>query len=622
MCGIVGVGSKIPFSDRSWLSVSRDTITHRGPDGCGEWWSNCGRIGLAHRRLSVIDLSPLGSQPMHYHCAGLSIVFNGEIYNFTDLRKELQAFGHKFKSHCDTEVLLVAYAQWGSNCLARLNGMFAFVIFDSVKQLLFFARDRAGEKPLFYRADNDTIVFASELKAILAHPESPRRINKEALDCYLAMGFVPGSNCILEGYNKLPPAHAMTFSINDAKLKVWRYWELPDVNTTNITQVDKEKLTDELEALLEDSVSKQLVADVPLGVLLSGGVDSSLITAMAARRSSKVCTFTVGFPGQGEFDETVHARLVAQHFGTEHIELMMSPVNVDILFDLVRQFDEPVADSSMLPTYLVSNLVRQHCTVALGGDGGDELFAGYNSYSSLLRINNYINFLPSWLRRIAANLASRALPIGFKGRNYLQQLDVDLNNGLPPLTGRFDSYTRRSLMSGSKYFPTVADEIYDKTIPRQKDLLQRATRMGFVNYLPDDILVKIDRSSMLNSLELRSPLLDYRLVGFAFSRVPSQLKATASEKKILLKKLAARMLPPEFDLQRKQGFSVPLGDWLRGGDFRNLFWDTLTDTNCMFDRKAINSMLVGQDKNLSNGERLFALVQLELWRKAYGVSPD
>lgn len=619
MCGLVGTANSTPQPDRVWLARSRDTLTHRGPDGAGEWWSDCGRVGLAHRRLSILDLSPLGHQPMHLPERGLTVVFNGEIYNFADLRSELERLGHSFRSRSDTEVLLAAYKQWETDCLARFDGMFAFALFDAPRQRLFLARDRAGEKPLFYNLSGSHLHFASELKALLAHPALPRRIDAEALDCYLAMGFVPGDLCILRGYRKLPPGHAMIFDLREGAARVWRYWNMPELDPRAAT-ADDSALLDELDVLLEDAVGRQLVADVPVGVLLSGGLDSSLVTAMAVRRSKRVRTFSIGFPGHGRLDESHHARLVARHFGTNHTELMAEPTSAELLPLLARQFDEPIVDSSVFPTFLVSRLVRQHCTVALGGDGGDELFAGYNHYSRLLWMQQWIGAVPAPLRRLMARGAERLLPPGLKGRNHLKHLGVDLHDGLPQPTSHFDANTRRRLMSGYTSHPLVAERIYGTRVPRQTDLLQRATRMDFENYLVDDILVKVDRASMLNSLEVRAPFLDVRVIQFAFGKVPSRLKASQSEKKILLKRLAARLLPAEFDRKRKQGFSIPLAAWLRAGPFRDLFWDTLTCNDILFDAPTVRGLLRGQDRGFSNGERLFALVQFELWRKCYGVS--
>lgn len=620
MCGIVGICSAAPIANRDWLAVGRDAMMHRGPDDAGEWWSADGRVGLAQRRLSIIDLSPAGHQPMHDALGALSIVFNGEIYNFADLRDELIARGHGFQSHSDTEVVLAAYREWGTQCLARLNGMFAFALYDARQQTAFLARDRAGEKPLFYHQAGGVLRFASELKALLADSTVPRRIDPSALDCYLAMGYAPGDLCILHGFNKLPPAHAMAFDLRTGVSKVWCYWQLPQCTEgEGVNEVD---LLDELETLFEDAVRKQLVADVPVGVLLSGGVDSSLITAFAARATRHVKTFTIRFPGHGALDETEHARLIARHFDTEHIELEAQPASAEMLPTLARQFDEPMVDSSMIPTCLVSGLVRRHCTVALGGDGGDELFGGYGHHSRLLWMKNRLGGIPLPLRRGISQAAEKLMPVGLKGRNWLQGLGVDLDNGLPLIASQFDAGTRRRLMAARPGWGTVAEGIIKKCIPASTDLLQRATRMDFRNYLPEDILVKVDRASMLNSLEVRAPMLDYRLIEFAFGKVPSRLKATPHEKKILLKRLTQRALPPDFDRRRKQGFSIPLGAWLKDGPFRELFHDVLLAPDCMFESHVVRGLLGGMDKGRSNGERLFGLVMFELWRREYDVSEE
>jgi asparagine synthase (glutamine-hydrolysing) len=593
-------------------------MAHRGPDDAGVWWSADGRVGLGHRRLSIIDLSPAGHQPMQDVTGSLTIVFNGEIYNYRDLQQELISKGHTFRSHSDTEVILAAYLEWGLDCLARLNGMFAFALYDATLQTMFLARDRAGEKPLFYALSNGILRFASELKGLLADPAMPRRINMEALDCYLAMGYVPGDRCMVQGVRKLPPAHALLFDLRTDSTRIWRYWQLPAPPADGGLQ-DELVLLADLEALLENAVCRQLVADVPVGVLLSGGVDSSLITAMAVRASSQVKTFTVGFAGFGKYDETGHARLIAQHFNTEHIELNAGHITPDLLPLLARQYDEPMIDSSMIPTYLVSQLVRQHCTVALGGDGADELFGGYAHYDRLFWTKQKIDWIPFPLRRAVAHIAGETLPYGFKGRNWLQSLSCDLNSGLPLIATFFDETARRNLMGDSSW-PLVAEGIRHSRIPLVVDLLQRATRMEFENYMPEDILVKVDRASMLNSLELRAPMLDHRIIEFAFGRVPSYMKTTSTHRKILLKKLAARLLPPEFDQQRKQGFSVPLSDWLKIGSWRDYFNEILLDEQCLFDKKTVTGLLRGQDQGRNNSERLFGLVMFELWRREYHMT--
>jgi asparagine synthase (glutamine-hydrolysing) len=339
---------------------------------------------------------------------------------------------------------------------------------------------------------------------------------------------------------------------------------------------------------------------------------------MAVRATRQVKTFTIRFPGYGKYDETEHARLIARHFGTEHVELDAEASSVGLLPVLARQFDEPMVDSSMIPTHLVCRLVREHCKVALGGDGGDELFGGYGHYSRLLWMQRRLGPIPYPLRRMIAGAATHLLPVGMKGRNWLQGLGVDLEHGLPLIATLFDAPARRRLLGGGAAIGW-AERIRAERIPAESSLLQRATRMDFENYLAEDILVKVDRASMLNSLELRAPFLDYRLIEFAFGRVPDRLKATAADRKILLKRLAARVLPPSFDLKRKQGFSIPLAAWLKGPEWGGYFREVLTDPSCRFERKAVEGLLDGQARGHANSERLFALVLFELWRRAYGV---
>jgi asparagine synthase (glutamine-hydrolysing) len=570
---------------------------------------------MAHRRLAIIDLSPLGHQPMHLPDRRLSIVFNGEIYNFLELRQELERCGHRFRSHSDTEVILGAYAEWGTDCLSHLNGMFAFALYDAEEQQLFLARDRAGEKPLFYRLDGQTLHFASELKAFLTHPFMPRRIDPEALDCYLMLGYVPNEYCILEGYRKLAPAHALLYNLRTGTSKIWRYWELPDFDPT-ASDVES-ALVDQLHSLLHDSIARQLRADVPVGILLSGGVDSSLITAIAANQSQRVHTFSVGFPGHVREDETSHALQIARHFDTQHTQLIVETSSADLLARLADQFDEPMADSSMIPTHQITQLVREQCTVALGGDGGDELFGGYPRYSRLLQLQKYLHLIPAF-RAPTARIAS-LLPIGFRGRSYMQAINTDLACDLPAVTGHFDAQARRRLMRGQGFWATPADKIWHSLASSDADLVQRATRADFSLYLPDDVLVKVDRASMANSLEVRAPFLDQQLIEFAFRSVPSQLKATVNRQKILLKRLTERLLPADFDRQRKQGFNIPMDAWLKGGPFRDLFIDVLTSGNSTFDRSVIQSIFRGNDRGLVNHDRLFALVHFELWREAHGA---
>lgn len=616
MCGIVGIASIKPQIHREWLDVGRDNIAHRGPDDAGSWWSEDGKVGLAHRRLSIIDLSEGGHQPMEYASSHLAIVFNGEIYNYVELKKILLAHGYSFKTRSDTEVILAAYHKWGRCCLDKLNGMFSFAIYDKNKNGVFLARDRAGEKPLFYHLENGNLHFGSELKSLLVKNKFNLKVNKSALRDYLGMGYVSGEKCLIDGFKKLSPGSAIFFNLDTGDLKKWKYWKLPDpIFAKKLPK--KEELLEEFEYLFEDAINRQMISDVPLGILLSGGFDSSLITAIAARNDSNVKTFTIGFPDDNNLDETKHAELIAGYFGTNHTVLDVQKIDTEIIPMLARYYDEPIADSSILPTYIVSNLVRKHCKVALGGDGGDELFGGYQDYSNMIYASENFNFIPNKLMNLISNTAANHLPVGFRGRNWLKNLGWDYKNSLPSYFKYFDEISINKVFDFGFWDINEADNV---SIKSDLDLLQRATRRDFYNYLPDDILVKVDRASMANSLEIRAPFLDLKIIEFAFSRIPSSLKADSNNKKIFLRGLARKVLPKEFDITRKQGFSIPLDIWLKGGEFRDFFYQTLLSSSCPFNQDFIKVIFDGQDRGRKNQNLLFSLLMLELWRKEYGIS--
>jgi asparagine synthase (glutamine-hydrolysing) len=426
----------------------------------------------------------------------------------------------------------------------------------------------------------------------------------------------------LRGVHKLPQSHAAIYELDTDTLRLWRYWRLPDPPSPD-AHASADELTDELEVLLEDAVRRQLLADVPVGILLSGGIDSSLVTAMAARVSSTpVKTFTISFPGYDNYDEGPYARLVAQHFGTEHTELVAEPASVELLPTLARQYDEPLVDSSMVPTYLVSRLIRQHATVALGGDGGDELFGGYPHHAWFQRYETMRPWLINPLRAWEHTLVER-LPVGFRGRNYLLRLTApDLREGLAA-PGHFDTRARRQLLAtrlDQNTYPLP--ETYKLALcSDRRTAVQTATALDFMTYLVEDILVKVDRASMLNSLEVRAPWLDYRIIEFAFGRVPDSLRATQTERKILPRRLAQRLLPPALDLKRKQGFSLPLNHWFKG-DWGAYMEAVLREADPhLFDRRMIQTLITNQRRGyFNNMERLFALTLFELWRREYRIS--
>jgi asparagine synthase (glutamine-hydrolysing) len=623
MCGITGIVSTKPVAEKSLLLHMRDTMRHRGPDHAGHYWSPDHRIGLAHRRLAIIDLSPAGHQPMEDSTGQYIIVLNGEIYNYQELREDLLESGHTFHSVTDTEVLLESYKRWGKDCLIHLTGAFAFAIYDAVNHELFLARDRAGEKPLFYRHSDQGLFFASELKALMADSTFPRNLDLDALDYYLTYGYLPGDQSILEKTRKLLPGHAMTYNTETHHIHIWRYWELPE--NRPMSDVAIEELSEELEKILSTAVRRQLMADVPLGILLSGGLDSSLITAFAARESGfPIKTFTVSFPGHGSFDEGPYARIVAEYFGTDHTELIAEPAAVSLLPLLARQCDEPLADHSIVPTSMLAGLVRKSVTVALGGDGGDELFGGYPHYGLLQKMDRLRNYIPESIRQIGSFLASHSLPVGTKGRNHIIGLKGDAGTSVAAVNVYFDSATRQKLLSPlyqAGYLPVISPEsrkaaFFDASL----SIFQNAPRTDFQTTMADGYLVKSDRASMLHSLELRAPFLDHKLIEFAFGQVPDRFKATGGHRKILLRHLAKRILPKTLNINRKQGFSLPLASWFRGewGTFVN---DVLMEADTsIFDKKAIMNIIKGQRRGFANENRLFALTMFELWRREYAIS--
>jgi asparagine synthase (glutamine-hydrolysing) len=597
----------------------RETIAHRGPDASGIWSTADHSVVLGHRRLAIIDLSPTGAQPMLNSRGTITVVFNGEIYNHEELRRELAAGGVNFVGRSDTEVLLASYEVWGERCVEQLRGMFAFAIYDQTRRVLFLARDRAGEKPLYWAEHRGGLVFASELKALMADPEFPRRLCPEGLAFYLSLGYVPGEKCILAGVHKLMPAHSLSWSLAGGVPTIKRYWDVPPPQPSETSSLDE--LADELQHLLTASVEEQLVADVPLAVLLSGGVDSSLVAAIAAQVSHhKVRTFTVTLPNHPRLDESRFAKSVAQYLGTDHVELPLDQSSADLVHKLAVQFDEPIADSSMIPTYLLANTVSQHCKVVLGGDGGDELFGGYLSYQTVLRREQMRAKLPRAVRALIAATARRVLPSGARGRNALMALEgtsadgiaqsavwtdaADFSRTSPWLARRAESYSptrwRRHLVEETRGLPGAA------------------MAADFKSYLPEDILVKVDRAAMLCSLEVRAPFLDRRVIEFAYERVPNSLRATLHQRKILLKRLAKRLLPPDLDIDRKQGFTIPISKWLNPlilqawkDDCREQIQSILSD--------AAVERLVKRRESMSAEHSLYAAIMLTTWMRHYRV---
>lgn len=554
MCGIAGIfqpeGLDHAQQERC-LEVCLQRMAHRGPDAQGVWFQPTPGVALGHARLSIIDTTSAANQPMGSSRTGAVIVFNGEIYNYLELRSELESRGISFQTHSDTEVLLAAYDTWGWALLSRLVGMFAFAIWDPQKHSLFLGRDRAGEKPLYFFCTPQRFGFASELPALELLGGPSREIDRRAISSYLHMQYIPSPMTAWQGYYKLPPATGMVVPLNLAH-RQWRYWDPTSVRMP-VHPIREPEALEQLDALMKQSVKGQMLSDVPLGAFLSGGIDSSVVVAtMASLATKPVETFTVGFYDPSH-DEAPFAASVARHLGTNHhVEYMTEQDLLDQVERLPQRFGEPFGDSSALPTYLVSKAARKVVTVSLSGDGGDELFGGYSTYASLERylqahrlfgpaLKNMPQGISQRIPKLARLCATNGLPIGEIFRSLVGAFtpeEAQAFTGQSPSTPLFDSVWR---------------------LPNPSDARRMARMADMLSYLPDDILVKVDRSAMAVSLESRAPLLDHRIIEFALTLPPALVTG-----KRLLKKLAYRSIPKALLDRPKRGFSIPLATWFRG----------------------------------------------------------
>lgn len=623
MCGIGGVVSFDPARqvDAAVLHDMGRVMLHRGPDDEGYYQD--GNCGLAMRRLSIIDPAT-GQQPMSNEEGTVWLVCNGEIYNYLALRAELIGRGHSFKSRSDSEVIVHAYEEYGERCPEYLNGMFAFAIWDTKQRRLLLARDHLGIKPLYYWTTGDRIVFGSELSTVRVHPDAPRRVDPISLDHFLALEYIPSPRTILDGVRKLPAGHRLLF--HEGGLSTERYWDAPSCDVPN----GEAECAEILAELIGDAVKMQLVSDVPLGAFLSGGIDSSTVVAFMSQASSlPVQTFSIGF-GDSTYNELPYARAVANQFGTHHHEEFLEPEIADLALQLAGHLDEPLADFSIFPTYLVSKVARQSVKVALSGDGGDELFGGYESYLAQHLDRRYYAKLPAWLRQKAMpallaqvrprpakrgliNKTKRfvegaALPSSLQHTRWMTFLDDG---------GRAELYRPelRAALDGASTASAI-ESVFRSAAGR--DPLAQQQYVDIKTYLVDDILTKVDRMSMANSLEARVPLLDRRIVEFALS-LPPHFKLDGGHTKVILRRLMADRLPAIVLNKPKQGFSIPLKHWLCG-PLRPLMTDLLSastvarrgyfEPTCV--ERWMSEHLAGR---VNHSHRLWALMVLELWQQ-------
>jgi asparagine synthase (glutamine-hydrolysing) len=647
MCGICG---EIDFNKGVTVEPIRrmcKVLTHRGPDDQGMVFikgnknlevkdssefppdENAFEVALGHRRLSIIDLSMTAHQPMCNEDKTIWIVFNGEIYNFQEVRDALIKKAHLFKSKSDTEVILHSYEEWGMECLNRFRGMFAFAIWDSKQNQLFIARDRLGKKPLVYFCHNGHFTFASEIKALLQVPEIERKVNATAIHHYLTYQYVPSPDTIFEGINKLPPAHYLLYDRN-GNIRIERYWKLK-LSSNHKTYTDAQELGDRIRTELEESVKLRLISDVPLGAFLSGGVDSSLIVGIMAKFSEKpVKTFSIGFE-EKDFDELFYARLVSNHFATEHHEFVVKPNAIEILPKLVWYYNEPFADSSAIPTYYVANMTRDYVKVVLTGDAGDENFAGYPRYlrskyvSWFTRLPEKVrrSLLPSFLRILSQSPWKRKtlnrladfmeMLSSHQGRNYAEQIKI------------FNQKEKDDVFSEDFSRQVKGTDPLDYLIKKYEagdtdDLLEKLLYLDMITYLPEDLLVKMDIATMANSLEARVPFLDHKFMELV-AGIPPRLKLKGTVSKYILKETFKEFLPEAIFKRRKMGFGVPVSRWLRK-ELKDYMFEILLDGRSLkrgyFRESGVKQLIEEHVKGrYDHSSKIWALLFLEMWFRVF-----
>ena len=633
MCGIYGYLSSKRSIDPRILRSMGDTLRHRGPDDEGEMIGEDGDlcVGFGHQRLSIIDLSPAGRQPMSNEDGSIWITYNGEIYNFRALREELERKGHRFKSSSDTEVVIHLYEELGIRCLEKMNGMFAFALWDRHKKTLILARDRIGKKPLHYALSNEGIVFASELKALLTHPSVSREIDLQSLNRYLTYEYVPAPDSIFKSIKKLEPGHYLLY--RQGATEMVQYWDIPLTDNPMGYKTETEYVED-LRERLANAVKSRLVADVPVGLFLSGGVDSSLIAALAMRANPKLECFSIGFD-EPSFDESRYAREVARALNAQHQLMIFSTREMlDTVHSLPDILDEPLADASILPTYLLSKFASQKVKVALSGDGGDELFAGYPTYQAH-KLITYYDSLPAFLKSALRAMASH-LPVShnnisteFKIKQFLKGAGVASEIRFFIWMGAFTDAEKKGLLSDEVKSELRSHNTYEDIFnyisksKLTKDM-ERILYLSMKLYLQDDLLVKVDRTSMANSLEVRCPLLDYEFIEFACS-LPMFYKLNGLKTKYLFKKAAMGLLPASIINRPKKGFGIPISRWLCG-ELKDLMMNHLNQQTIerqgLFDWPYISGLMDAHlSRRADHRKLLWPLIVFQIWYARFVARP-
>jgi len=622
MCGILGfINTDLTRpADEQIARAMSAAITHRGPDDEGFYFKQ--NVAMGMRRLSIIDLAT-GRQPISNEDGSVWVVFNGEIYNFPELRRRLLARGHQFGTHSDTEVIVHLYEDHGDELVDHLNGMFAFALWDERRRRLLIARDRMGEKPLYFTRTANALIFASELKSLVVHPEVERRVNLLALRKYLQYEFVPSPHTMIEGVHKLRPAHRLIFEKGE-----WRtepYWRLSYEGER--LKIGEDEAAEEVHDRLREAVRMRLISDVPLGVLLSGGIDSSAVAALACEAAEgRVKTFSIAFE-EKSFDESSYARLVANHLGTEHYEQRFTEREMlEIVPEIPRLLDEPLGDGSLIPTFLLSRFTRERVTVALGGDGGDELFAGYPTYAAH-RVADYFRALPRFVREGLIEPAVARLPVStdnlsfdFKAKRFVQGAALPLGERHTVWMGSYTAAQQRSLLSPEVLSACPDEEVFDEVriydLQNGHDVVEQMMTLDATHYLPECVLFKVDRASMAASLETRAPFLDHMLIEF-LTKLPVGLKLRGLTGKYILKRSMRDRLPQQIIKRPKKGFGMPVAKWVKG-ELRTFVRDAFAPERLkrrgLFNADYVGRLLDEHERGMADHRKLiWTLLMFEIW---------
>ena len=639
MCGIIGFIDQTKQTSQQQLELMRDSISYRGPDSVGSefYKTKTYTLGLGHRRLSILDLSPLGSQPMYFE--ELTIIHNGEVYNFADIKEELIVKGYEFSSHTDTEVILKAFHAWGVKCVDRFRGMFAFAIYNSTKEELYIFRDRAGVKPLYYYASDEIFLFGSELKTFYQHPKFQKTINKKALPYYFRFGYIPAPLTIFENTHKLRAGHYLVINCKENSYEEKLYWSVEEFYLKEKSQKSEEVIIEELEKILLESFELRMVSDVPVGVFLSGGVDSSLVTALLQKTSkTPLKTFTIGFK-EKNYNEATFAKEIAEYLGTEHTEYYCTKDDMlEVIKDLPTMYDEPFGDSSAIPTLLVSKLAKEKVSVVLSGDGGDEAFVGYSKYFALEKIaklkkspikSTLLKTFSRLMSENSINKINELLPNSKKQKNIKDKYQKFKNavnaNSIEEMfinaSSYVDSRTLDSVLLDNHIDFTLTGFNTFKSI-EELSVLDQISIIDYKTFMADDVLTKVDRASMRVSLEAREPLIDHSIVEFS-AQIPEHIKYKNNIGKYLLKKILYKYIPKELIERPKSGFQIPLYEWLRD-NLRDELDYYLSEERLLKSKIYKVEAIINLKMNLYKEENinlslLWFVLMFEIWKEKWEI---